>query len=159
MALLSHRIGVHFVSLSKKQPNHFPKQPHHFTFPSTGVQFLYILVDTWYHQPFVFSPSCCSHYRFKDFLMWTIFKVSTEFIAVLLLFYVLVFWPQNMWDLSSSTRDQIHTLCTGRQSQPCTTREAPLIPSLIYISLMTNSVKYLFLSSKHILKPESETTL
>ncbi|XP_029074863.1 UPF0600 protein C5orf51 homolog isoform X3 [Monodon monoceros] len=29
----------------------------------------------------------------RFFLMWTIFKVFTEFITLLLLFYVLVFWP------------------------------------------------------------------
>ena len=40
------------------------------------------------------------------FLAWTIFKVLIEFVAILLLFYVLVFWPQGMWDLSSPTRDQ-----------------------------------------------------
>ena len=39
-------------------------------------------------------------------LMWTIFKVFTEFVTTLLLFYVLVFWPWGMWDLSSLTRDQ-----------------------------------------------------
>ena len=47
--------------------------------------------------------------------MWTIFKVSIEFITILLLFYVsifyklylqfLVFWLQSMWDLRSLTRD------------------------------------------------------
>ena len=31
--------------------------------------------------------------------MWTIFKVFIEFVTILLLFYVLVFWPQGMWDL------------------------------------------------------------
>ena len=41
------------------------------------------------------------------FLMWTIFwKVCIEFVTILLLFYVLVYWPQGMWDLSSSTRDR-----------------------------------------------------
>ena len=39
------------------------------------------------------------------FLMWTIFKVFTEFVTILLLFYVLVFWPRGTWDLSSPTRD------------------------------------------------------
>ena len=29
--------------------------------------------------------------------MWTIFKVFTEFVTILLVFYV--FWPQSMWDL------------------------------------------------------------
>ena len=43
--------------------------------------------------------------------MWTIFKVLIEFVAILLLFYVLIFWPQGMWDLSSPTRDGTHTPC------------------------------------------------
>ena len=34
--------------------------------------------------------------------MWTIFfKVFIEFVTILLLFYVLVFWPRGIWDLSS----------------------------------------------------------
>jgi len=35
------------------------------------------------------------------FLMWTIFKVFIQFVTVLLLFYALVFWPRDMWDLKS----------------------------------------------------------
>ena len=27
--------------------------------------------------------------------MWTILKVSVEFVTILLLFYVLVFWPET----------------------------------------------------------------
>ena len=38
--------------------------------------------------------------------MWTIFlKVFFEFVTILLLFYVLAFWPKGMKDLSSPTRD------------------------------------------------------
>ena len=37
--------------------------------------------------------------------MWTILKVFTEFVTILLLLYVLVFWSVGMWDLSSLTRD------------------------------------------------------
>ena len=48
--------------------------------------------------------------------MWIIFKVSTEFTAVLLLFYVLVFWLQAMWDLSCLTRNLTHTPCIRRRS-------------------------------------------
>ena len=48
--------------------------------------------------------------------MWTIFKVFIEFVTILLLFYVLVFWPPGMWDFTSPTRNQTHTLCIGRQS-------------------------------------------
>ena len=48
--------------------------------------------------------------------MWTIFKVFTEFVTILLLFYILVFWPHDMWDLGSLTRDQTHTPHTERRS-------------------------------------------
>ena len=46
-------------------------------------------------------------YFFKDFffLMWTIFKVIIEFVTILFLFYVLVFWLPGMWDLSSPVRN------------------------------------------------------
>ena len=58
--------------------------------------------------------------------MWTIFKLFIEFVTVLLLFYVLVFWLQGMWDLSSLTRDQTHTPCIGRRSlNHWTIREVP----------------------------------
>ena len=64
----------------------------------------------------------------KIFLTWTNFKVFIEFATILLLFYVLVFWPQGMWDLSSPTRDGIRTPCIGRRSlNHWTTREVPLI--------------------------------
>ena len=32
--------------------------------------------------------------------MWTILNIFIEFVAALLLFYVLVFWPRSMWGLS-----------------------------------------------------------
>ena len=42
------------------------------------------------------------------------------------LFYVLVFWPQGMWDLSSPTRNWTGTPCIGRQSlNHWTAREVP----------------------------------
>ena len=41
-------------------------------------------------------------------------------------FYVLVFWPRGMWDLSSPTRDQTLTPCIGRRSlNHWTAREVP----------------------------------
>ena len=48
--------------------------------------------------------------------MWTIFKVFIECITILLLFYVLVFWPRGTWDLSSPTKDQTRTPCNRRRS-------------------------------------------
>ena len=44
------------------------------------------------------------------------FKVFIEFVIVLLLFYVLVFWLKSMWDLSTLIRDRTHTRCCGRRS-------------------------------------------
>ena len=60
--------------------------------------------------------------------MWTIFKAFTEFVAILLLFCVLVLWLQDMWDLSSLTRDQTPIPCIGKQSlNHWTMREAPMM--------------------------------
>ena len=54
--------------------------------------------------------------------------VFIEFFAILLLFYVLVFWPQDMWDLSSLTRDWTCTPCIGRwRLNHWVTREVPLL--------------------------------
>ena len=47
---------------------------------------------------------------FFFFFSWTIFKVFIEFITMLPLFYVLILWPRDMWDLSFLTWDQTHTL-------------------------------------------------
>ena len=59
--------------------------------------------------------------------MWTLFRVFIEFVTILLLFYVLVFWPRGMWDLSSPTRDRTRTPCIGRQSlNHWTAREVPI---------------------------------
>ena len=41
---------------------------------------------------------------FGTFLLWTILEVYTEFVTILLLFYVLVFWP-GVRDLCSPIRD------------------------------------------------------
>ena len=38
-----------------------------------------------------------------SFLTWTVIKVLVEFVAILLLFHVLVFWSRDMWGLSSPT--------------------------------------------------------
>ena len=37
--------------------------------------------------------------------VYIIFKVCIEFVTILSLFNVLVFWPQEMWALSCLTRD------------------------------------------------------
>ena len=54
---------------------------------------------------------------FKNFyLMWTNFKAFIEFVTIRLLFYGLVLWPWDMWDLSPTTRDRTHSPCIGRQN-------------------------------------------
>ena len=58
--------------------------------------------------------------------MWISLKVFSEFVTILLLFYVLVFWPRGMWDPSSLTRDGTYTPCPGRRSPNLwTAREVP----------------------------------
>ena len=61
--------------------------------------------------------------------MGTIFKVFIGFVTTLLLgvFVAFFFFFFGVWNLSSLTRDQTHTLCIGRWSlNPWTTREVPL---------------------------------
>ena len=53
---------------------------------------------------------CSTHSVIFFFFDVDNFKVFIEFVTVLLLSYVLVFWPRSMWDLSSLTRDQAHEL-------------------------------------------------
>ena len=59
--------------------------------------------------------------------MWTIFlKVFIEFVTIFLLFYVLIFWPWGMWNLSSSIGDWNGILWVGRWSlNQWTAREVP----------------------------------
>ena len=66
--------------------------------------------------------------------MWTIFKVFIKFAAILLLFYVVAFWLQGMWDLSFLTRCWTHTPFSGRWSlNHWTTRE---VPDLSFLSFL-----------------------
>ena len=69
----------------------------------------------------------------KDFLMWVIFSLF-EFVTILFLFCVLVFWPHSMWDLNSSIRDQIYTSCFGGQSL----NHLREVPRFFFFSSFTN---------------------
>ena len=51
---------------------------------------------------------------YKILKVWAILNIFIEFVRKLLLFHVLVFWPQAMWNLNSPTRDQILTPLVGR---------------------------------------------
>ena len=55
-------------------------------------------------KPLIFDIKMFIIFHDHFFLMWSIFKVFIEFVTILLLLYVLFFWPRGMWDLSSLTR-------------------------------------------------------
>ena len=68
--------------------------------------------------------------------MWTILKVFIIYVTISLLFYVLIFWPHSMWDLSSPTRGWTCTSCIGRWSlNHQTTREVPISMFWLYVLL------------------------
>ena len=52
----------------------------------------------------------------SPFPFFFFFLRFSEFVTILFVFYVLVFWLGDMWDLSFSTRDQACTRWFGRQS-------------------------------------------
>ena len=68
------------------------------------------ICKVWRATTFTCSPAWeIEHYQiFFFFLMWTSFEACIEFIIILRLFYILVFWPRGLWDLSSPTRSRIH---------------------------------------------------
>ena len=64
---------------------------------------------------------------------------------MLLLFYVLVFWLQGMWDLSSPTWDCTCTRCTERQSlNHWTAREVLHPPVIVSTSTVLDFHQFLF---------------
>ena len=65
------------------------------------------------------------------------FKVFIEFVTILLLFYVLVSWPQGIWVLSSPNRNLTRTSCIGRRSlNHWTAREVPVFAFLEPLSFV-----------------------
>ena len=83
--------------------------------------------------------------------MWTIFKVFSKFVTVLLSFYVLVFWPRGMWDLGSLTRDQT---CIGMWNlNHWITKEVPFHffrPTFNHLALIKTLLIRTELASKNI---------
>ena len=68
--------------------------------------------------------------------MWTILKVFIIYVTILLLFHVLIFWPQSTWDLSSPTRGWTCASCIRRWSlNHQTTREVPISMFWLYFLL------------------------
>ena len=57
--------------------------------------------------------------------MWTIFKLFIEFVAMLFLMSILIFWPQGLWELITPSRDPTHIPCSGRPNLHHWTKEVP----------------------------------
>ena len=82
---------------------------------------------------------CCFFFQgfFFFFSCWPYFKVFIEFVTILLLFSVLVFWPWGRWNLSSPTKDRIFTLAL--ESEVLTTELPGKVPAcLCFVTLNLN---------------------
>ena len=95
----------------------------------TWLCYIIFFIHCWvlflFHFFFFFSFFNKYFYLFKKFF-WRRGPFLKSLLNLLLL-YVLVFWPQGMWDLSFWTRDWTCTPCIGRQSlNHWTTREVPV---------------------------------
>ena len=96
-------------------------------------EFAHLLLPAIFPSIRVFSnaaywiPKCVSFLKIFFFFDGEHFlRVFTEFVTMLLLFHVLVLWPQGMWDLSFPTGSQTHTSCIGRQNlHHWATRDTP----------------------------------
>ena len=83
---------------------------------------------TWFTWPMMLWPHPFSFSFF--FLMWTVFKVFSEFVTMLFLFYVLSFCPQGMWNLCSLIRIKPTLPALEGSLNHRTSREVPWASSL-----------------------------
>ena len=76
-------------------------------------------------------------------------KVTIEFVTISLLFYVLVFWPHGIWDLSSQFRGRTLTPWIGRRSLKPLDHEGS--PSTFLILMFSYDLFYLlkYITFKH----------
>ena len=95
-----------------------------------------------------------SHSSSFFFFFWCGYFKSLYWICNNILFYVLVFWPQGMWDLSFLTRDQNCTHCIGGWSlNHWVTWEVPLLflfKGTSYIGLRPNLLQYDLILTNYI---------
>ena len=85
-----------------------PKTPLSLAFQDSVLVVFLLILSLLLLCLFFFFP--------RFFFMWTIFKFFIEFVTILLLFYILVFWPPGMWDLSFTTGSRTSIPCIGRQT-------------------------------------------
>ena len=89
--------------LPTRRPRALPVQ---FTRPPSASTYgpAPTVVNSWpsLFHPYIPPPLLDNYFFFlRFFFKGTIFKVFTEFVTILFLFNVLVFWLRGMWDLSS----------------------------------------------------------
>ena len=110
--------------------SHFPSSWQLWELTS-GATSLSVAIADWSRFLFFF---------FFSFLMRTIFEVFVEFVTILVLFHIVIFWPQGMWDLGSPSRDGTWTPCIGRRSlNHWTTRDVPVVQIHLAISWANSS--------------------
>ena len=90
---------------------------------------------------FIMVSALHIHYL-KYFFDMGYFKVFIEFVTILLLFYVLVFWLRGMWGLSSSTKNRPCTLThwKAKSFNHWITREIPSFSTVSGISMSKTSL-------------------
>ena len=72
---------------------------------------------------------------FLSFFFFTVdnFKFFIEFVTILFLFYILVSWPQGMWDLCYLRRDWSGTPC-NRSLNHWTTRKSQVLAPIFFFN-------------------------
>ena len=91
-------------------PSNFPGVPEHRAEP---LRPLLLQLRAEESLSALWVPSPPLFLRFFLYV-WILLKSFIEFVAILLLFHVLVFWPPGMRDLSSPTRNGTLPPCIGR---------------------------------------------
>ena len=137
----------------------FPVLHHLPEFPQTHVHWFGDAIQPSHHRWVGLNPAACGNLlgrlliilcleyilKFQDW-GWgqgpriSIFygaKSLLKSVTILLLFYFLDFWLQDMWDLSSPTRDRTWNPCIGRWSlNHWATRKVPGISILIALQVI-----------------------
>ena len=68
------------------------------------------------YKPYWALCFCGFFWFFFFFFFFLTRTIFIEFFTILILFHVLVFWPQGMWHLSPQTKNPTHTICIGKPS-------------------------------------------
>ena len=92
---------------------------------------------------FIFILSCLFLIYFLRLLCCGPFLKPLLIFTILLLFYVLVFWPWGMWDPNSPTWDGTHTPCIGRWSLNHWTAREVSVFILLFITYLLFSTYFI----------------